>query len=100
MHQNPATGVKPRPSGLAATDGDLLQNSDRFRLFMTIREFGRVVEHQNPVAAAGQEPLASGGKMAGKDIRLADSSVAKEPVSRLRVGPVLACPRRYRSCFG
>ena len=46
----------------------------------------------NPVAAAGQEPLARGGEMAGKDIRLADSSVAKEPVSGLCVGPVLACP--------
>jgi hypothetical protein len=48
-------------------------------------------------ATASGKSLARAGKMTGQNIGFADPFVAKEPVGRLGVGPVLTSPRRGRT---
>jgi len=52
------------------------------------------------VTPTAHEPLAGRSKVTGQNIRHADPIIAKEPVGRLRIGRVLASPRRRRAYPG
>jgi len=78
MHQNPATGVKPRRSFFPSEKGVLAQYPDRCRVLVTIGELRRVMKDQNRGTAPRNEPLACRCKVTRQDIGFADSVVPEK----------------------
>jgi hypothetical protein len=92
VHQNAAAGVKPWAPSLGKACRNLLQNSDRLRVFMAIRELRRIVKNQDRRVCARSESFARGREVAGKNIGFANSIIAKETIGSLGIRPVLTCP--------
>jgi hypothetical protein len=83
MHQNPATGVKPRRTFFPIEKGDLAQYPDRRRVLVTIGELRRVMKDQNRGTAPRNEPLACRCKVTRQDIGFADSVVPENRYAAL-----------------
>src|ERR1700689_1984296 len=100
MHEDPALGVKPRWARFTDGSRNFVHYPDRCSVFVAKGELGCVVKNQDRrTVCRRSKPISRGRKVTSQNVGLADSLIAKETISGLRVGPVLASPRRSRTHF-
>jgi hypothetical protein len=61
---------------------------------MAVGELRCIVKHQNWTIVRPSEAISRRSKVTCQNIGLTDPIIAEETIGSLRIGPVLACPRR------
>jgi hypothetical protein len=89
VHQEPADGVKPEASVIAAPAWRVAERADRLRAAALEAELGRILQHQHgPFDSCS--PRGGRLEVSVEDLALADIRVRQEPGCRLGIRPVLA----------
>src|ERR1035441_9867740 len=99
MHEDSALGVKSRWTRLTDGSRNFVHYPDRCGVFVAKGELRSVVKNQDRKTLHCGEPISRGGKVTSQNVGFADPLIAKETIGSLRVGPVLASPRRSRAYF-
>jgi hypothetical protein len=97
VHQDATADVKVRTTGPGWPCWNLLDDSDRLGVFMSVGQLCRVMQDQNWCVLARPKPLPRGSKMPGQNVRFADPLIGEKAICRLGVRPIFGRPGSRRT---